>query len=71
MKLYKRIFLVPSLCRIVNTDDAQKALKRGADDLMGIAEFSLRDRPFALKRAREAYIEVCLRLYRAIQEATR
>jgi hypothetical protein len=71
MKIYKRFFLMPSLCGIVNAHDAQKALKRGADDLMGIAEFSLRDRPFALKRAREAYTEVCLRLYCAIQEAQR
>ena len=44
----------------------EAALKRGADELMNLAEHVLRDKPRALKRARKLYETACLRLYRAI-----
>jgi len=56
---------------LVNEEDAARAVELGADEAMQIAEYVLRDRPFALRRARELYISTCLRLYRASEEATR
>jgi hypothetical protein len=65
---YRKFILVPSLSGTLSQDDAEEALRRGADDLMDLAEFSLRERPLALRHAREAYVETCLRLWRAIRE---
>jgi hypothetical protein len=56
---------------IVSEADAQRAIEMGADNVMDLAEYTLRDRPFALRRARELYISTCVRLYRASEEATR
>jgi hypothetical protein len=43
-----------------------RALKRGADELMNLCEWSLRRRPRALKRARARYADLCVYLHRAI-----
>ena len=51
--------------------ELEAALKRGADELMNLAEYALRDRPSALKRVRRAYKGFCLTAYRAIKRASR
>jgi hypothetical protein len=55
--------------RILTDEDSQRALELGADELVDLAEYALRERPLALQLARQAYVETCLLLYRAIQEA--
>jgi hypothetical protein len=54
---------------IVSEEDAERAVSLGCDEVMNLAEYTLRDRPFALRRARELYISTCVRLYRASEEA--
>lgn len=49
----------------------ERATKRGADDLMALAEWALRCRPRALRLARQRYLSVCVYLYRTIARATR
>jgi hypothetical protein len=51
------------------TGTLEAALKREADDLMNLAEYSLRGRPRALHRVRLAYKQFCLLAYRAIGRA--
>ena len=46
------------------------ALKRGADELQSRLEYLLRDRPRALKFARQRYVNFALVLYRAIERAS-
>ena len=48
----------------------EQALKRGVDDLQSRLEYLLRDRPRALKFARQRYVRFALMLYRAIQRAS-
>jgi hypothetical protein len=47
----------------------EHALKRGADDLMALVEWCLRDKPRALRRARRRYVKLCERLYKLIARA--
>ena len=49
----------------------EAALKRGADELMNLAEHALLHRPRALEWARRAYRKLCLLLYRAIERAAK
>jgi hypothetical protein len=43
--------------------EVHPAEKRGCDELMTRAEYTLRNRPRALKHARQLYREACLDLY--------
>jgi hypothetical protein len=61
---------MPALAMAMSSS-REAALKRGADELMNLAEHVLRDKPLALKRARKVYETACLRLYRAIKRAQR
>jgi hypothetical protein len=47
----------------------ESALKRGADELMNLAEYALHRRVRALTRVRRAYVQFCLLAYRAIGRA--
>jgi hypothetical protein len=47
----------------------EAALKRGVDELQTRLEYALRDRPRALRFARERYVKFALALYRAIERA--
>ena len=47
----------------------EAALKRGVDDLQSRLEYFLRERPRALKFARERYVKFALALFRAIERA--
>jgi hypothetical protein len=49
----------------------ERVLKHGADDLMNLCKWALRDHPRALKRARKRYVRVCVQLDRAIGRAQR
>lgn len=49
----------------------EAALKRGTDELQSRLEYLLRDRPRALKFARERYVRFALILYGAIERAVR
>jgi hypothetical protein len=51
-------------------DRTEAALKRGVDELENRLEYVLRDRPRALKFARERYVKFALVLYRAIEKAS-
>lgn len=53
------------------TQRRERALERGADELMSLCEWALRDWPRKLKRARRGYALLCLRLDRAISRAQR
>lgn len=48
------------------TDRREAALKRGANELMNLAEYVLRDNKRALSRVRRTYQDFCLALYRII-----
>ena len=50
-------------------DRTEAALKRGVDELQNRLEYTLRDRPGALRSVRERYIKFALMLYRAIGRA--
>lgn len=50
-------------------DRTEAALKRGVDELQNRLEYVLRDRPRALKYARERYVMFALALHRAIERA--
>jgi hypothetical protein len=50
-------------------DRKEAALKRGVDELQNLLEYALRDRPRALKFARERYVKFALTIYRAIERA--
>lgn len=50
-------------------DRSAAALKRGVDELQNRLEYIFRDRPRALKYARERYVKFALILYRAIERA--
>jgi hypothetical protein len=52
-------------------DRREAALKRGTDELQNRLEYLLRDRPRAVKSARERYVRFALILYRAIERALR
>jgi len=43
-----------------------RALKRGADELMALCQWALRDRPRTLKQAQRRYAKLCVSLYQAI-----
>jgi hypothetical protein len=49
----------------------EQALKRGVDDLQSRLEYLLRDRPRALRFARQRYVRFSLMLYSAIERAMR
>jgi hypothetical protein len=49
----------------------QKAVKRGADELMALAEFHFRDRPRVLLRLRKEFIRFCVRTYSALERSYR
>jgi hypothetical protein len=68
---YSKFVDVSNWNGIVSEEDAERAVSLGCDEVMNLAEYTLRDRPFALRRARELYISTCVRLYRASEEATR
>jgi hypothetical protein len=55
----------------MSADARKAALKRGADELMNLAEYALRERARALARVRRAYTQFCLLAYRAIERARR
>jgi len=48
-------------------DRKEAALMRGTDELQNRLEYLLRDRPRALRFARERYVRFTLVLYRAIE----
>jgi hypothetical protein len=48
-------------------DPDHPALKRGADDLMDLAEHHHAKRPRTLRRLRLAYVRLCLRLYNSLR----
>jgi hypothetical protein len=50
-------------------DRTEAALKRGVDELQNRLEYVLRNRPRALKYARERYVKFALLLYRSIERA--
>lgn len=50
---------------------SEAALKRGADQLMDLAEYALRGRPRSLRFVRREYRKFCLLAYRAIERAGR
>jgi hypothetical protein len=52
-------------------DQTEVAMKRGVDELQSLLEYALRDRPRALKFARERYVQFVLAVYRAIEKASR
>jgi len=52
------------------TERREAALKRGVDDLQNCLEYVVRDRPRALKFARERYVRFALVLYRAIKRVS-
>ena len=43
-----------------------RALKRGANELMALCQWALRDRPRTLKQAQRRYTKLCVSLYQAI-----
>jgi hypothetical protein len=49
----------------------EKALKRGADELMNQAEYTLREEKRALARVKRVYVKFCLLAYRAIERAAK
>jgi len=49
----------------------EAALERGADELMNLVEWTLRDRPRALANAKAIYVRCCLDLYRRIARSGR
>ena len=49
----------------------EAALKRGVDELQDRLSYLLRDRPPALEFAQRRYVQFALRLYRAIERASR
>jgi hypothetical protein len=55
--------------RSLAADRTEAALKRGVDELQSRLEYTLRNRPRALKYARERYVEFALVLFRAIERA--
>lgn len=59
--------MAPTNVRVDNKLEA--ALKRGADELMNLAEYALQSRPRALRFVRRAYEKFCLLAYRAIGRA--
>jgi hypothetical protein len=71
MKDYAKLVLFSNLSEILSPEDAERALELGCDEAMNFAEYALRYRPFALKRARQLYVSTCLLLYRAGEEASR
>jgi hypothetical protein len=50
-------------------DRKEAALKRGVDELQNRLAYALRNRPRALKFARERYVKFALALYRTIERA--
>ena len=62
--------IMPALAMAMSSS-CEAALKRGADELMNLAEHVLRGKPRALKRARKVYETACLQLYRTIKRAQR
>ena len=52
-------------------DRRDAALKRGADELMNLAEHVLEKNPRAIKQVRKIYESACLYIYRAIERAGR
>jgi hypothetical protein len=50
-------------------DRTEASLKRGVDEVQNRLEYILRDRPRALRFARERYVKFALLLYRAIERA--
>ena len=52
------------------TEQALKRGARGADELQSRLEYLLRDRPRALKFARQRYVNFALVVYRAIERAS-
>lgn len=53
------------------TDRGERALKRGADELVDRAEWVLRDRPRALKNLRSRYRAFCVSIYAVLERAMR
>jgi hypothetical protein len=49
----------------------EKAVERGADELVALAEFHFRDRPRALRNIRNAYKRFCAWLYRKLERSYR
>jgi hypothetical protein len=49
----------------------EKAVKRGADELMNLCEWHFRKRPRVLARLRQAYRLLCLRLYCSLERSYR
>jgi hypothetical protein len=56
---------------VVAAERLEAALKRGADELQARLEWELRNRPRALKNARQQYQSFCLRLYKAIDSTAK
>jgi hypothetical protein len=53
------------------SDAMEEALKRGADELMNVCEFSLELRPLALAEARRLYRNCCHYLFLLLEEHRR
>ena len=71
MTAYRKFILLPSVSEILSADDVQRAVAAGADEMMNRVEFLLRNRPLALRQARQDYIALCAQLYMAALEASR
>jgi hypothetical protein len=47
----------------------EKAVKRGADELMALAEWHFRRRPRVLLRLRKEFVRFCVRTYSALERS--
>ena len=45
----------------------QRAVARGADELMNLAEYHFAKRPRLVRRLRQAYRRLCVEIYRALE----
>jgi hypothetical protein len=53
------------------SDREQRAVERGADELMALAEFHFRKRPRVLLRLRKLYAWFCVHLYSTLERSYR
>jgi hypothetical protein len=49
------------------SDIEERAVKRGADELMNLAEYHFAKQPRTLLRLRREYVSFCKRVYRALE----
>jgi hypothetical protein len=61
------IHTLPLPANQVNTRDRDRAVARGADELMDRCEYALENQPEALHSARKIYRTACVGLYAALE----